>query len=719
MNTHASAMTDTTPTDAPALDRLLRARSIVIVGVSEGRSMGRVVLMNLQRFAYAGDIHLVSRSSTRAEGLPCVASLEEVPDGVDVAVLAIPAAGMLAAVEQCGRKHFGAVVVFASGYAETGEQGRAQQDLLAQAAHRSGLLLVGPNSMGLTNYADGVPLTFESVRPLNASAGQGIALLSQSGAMANNMRDAFSSRHLRVSCSVGTGNEAGLCIEDYLEHLLADARTGVVAVYAEQVRQPQRFLALAARAREAGKPIVMLMPGRSARAQAAALSHTGAIVSNHATACAMLRRQAVVLVDTLDELLDTAALLCQYPNPPGGGVAFATNSGAVKNVALDFADAAGIDMPALAAESVERLKALLPDYAVAENPLDYTTANAKDPALMGKLLQVLDADPHVGCVVLAAMAGAPLSQRDKTDHLLPAMAAMSKTAVLVILGDSLPLEPFFAEAIERSRVPTFRSTDRALRAVANLGAYRKALDLAPRCSSGRLVPTLLPAARTTLAEYESKALLAQAGLPVPVGGLATDVDAALQVAERVGYPVVLKAQSPLLMHKSEAGGVVLGLRNAQELREGWARLQGNVARARPELALDGVLVEAMGAAGVELVVGAKRDPDWGPLLIVGLGGIWIETLKDVRLIPVDMCPDDVAAELLRLKAAPLLQGARGALPVDLDAVAQLTSSIGALMRAHPRIAEIDINPVMAQHDGVCALDALIVLDEPRKAANEV
>lgn len=704
---------------APKLDRLMRPRSIAIVGVSEGRSMGRVVLMNLQRFAFKGEIHLVSRSSTQVEGLACVASLDEVPDGVDVAVLAIPAAGMLAAVEQCGRKRFGAVVVFASGYAETGEAGRAQQLLLTDAARRAGLLLVGPNSMGLTNYADGVPLTFESVQPLRGSAGQGIALLSQSGAMANNMRDAFGSRQLRVSYSVGTGNEAGLCIEDYLAHVIADTRTGVVAIYAEQVRQPQRFLALATRAREAGKPIVMLMPGRSARAQAAALSHTGAIVSNHATACVMLRREAVVLVETLDELLDTSALLCRYPSPPCGGVAFATNSGAVKNIALDFADAAGIDIPELAAESVARLKALLPDYAVAENPLDYTTANAKDPALMGKLLQVLDADPHIGCVVLAAMAGAPLSQRDKTDHLLPAMAAMSKTAVLVILGDTLPLEPFFAEAIEQSRVPTFRSTDRALRAVANLVAYRQALEVAPRRASGPSVALQVPTGRTTLAEYESKALLAPAGLPVPASGMATDLDTALQLAERLGFPVVLKAQSPQLMHKSEAGGVVVGLKNAQELREGWARLQANVARTRPELALDGVLVEAMGASGVELVVGATRDPDWGPLLMVGLGGIWIETLKDVRLLPADLCASDVVAELRRLKAAPLLQGARGAQPVDLDAIARLTTTLGAVMRANPQIAEIDINPVIARPDGVCALDALVVLDESRKAAHEV
>lgn len=672
--------------------------------------MGRIVLTNLQRFAYAGQIHLVSRSCSTLDGLPCVAELDQVPDGVDVAVLAIPAAGMLEAVRTCARKGFGAAVVFASGYAETGEAGRQRQQALAEVARESGLLLVGPNSMGLTNYSVGIPLTFEGVQPLPMPEGPGIGILSQSGAMANNMRDAFSSRGLRVTLSVGTGNEAALSVEDYLAALITDPDTATISVYAEQIRDPQRFLALARQARAARKPIVLLMPGRSARAQAAALSHTGAIVSNHASASALLAQEAVVVVETLDELLDTSAFLVRFPQPAQGGVAFVTNSGAVKNIALDFADTLGVHMPPLQPATVARLQALLPDYAVAENPLDYTTATVKDPSLMARLLAVLDEDPGIGSVVLAAMAGTPRSQQDKQEHLLPALTGLSKPAALVVLGDRLVLEPFFAEAIVQSRLPMYRSTDRALRALARVMAYGEALARAPRRADVRVPELAWPRAGGALPEYQGKAWLKQAGLASPSGALARDEEEACALAQSLGYPVVLKAQAADLLHKSDVGGVLVGLADEAALRAGWQRLQHSVAQARPDLVLDGVLVEAMGAPGVELVVGARRDAQWGPVVMVGLGGIWIETLHDVRLIAPDMHPDDIVEQLRQLKAAPLLQGARGQAPVDLKAVADVVARLGALMRAEPRLLEIDINPLIARADGVCALDALVVLD---------
>ena len=694
-----------------AMARLLRPQSVAIVGVSDGRSMGRIVLTNLQRFAYTGQLHLVSRSLSEMDGLPCVPDLAQVPDGVDVAVLAIPAAGMLPAVQMCARKGFGAVVVFASGYAETGPEGRRQQEALAQVARDAGMLLVGPNSMGLTHYAAGVPLTFEGVQPLPMPTGPGIGIVSQSGAMANNMRDAYTSRGLRVTCSIGSGNEADLGIEDYLAFLLADPDTAVVSVYAEQIRHPQRFLQLARQARQAHKPVVLLMPGKSARAQAAALSHTGAIVSNHASACALLAHEAVLVVETLDELLDTSAFLARFPRPASGGVAFVTNSGAVKNIALDVADALQLDMPPLAPETVTRLQALLPDYAVAENPLDYTTATVKDPALMSRLLAVLDEDPNVGSVVLAAMAGTPRSQQDKKDHLLPALTALRKPAALVILGDRLVLEPFFAQAIVDSRLPMYRSTDRCLRAVARVHAYGQALARASRAAQVEVPSMEWPRQAGALPEYLGKALLRQVGLATPRGELARDLAQACALAQSLGYPVVLKAQAADLLHKSDVGGVIVGVRDEAALREAWARLQRDVAAARPDLSLDGVLVETMGAPGLELVIGAKRDPHWGPVLMVGLGGIWIETLHDVRLIPPDMHPEDIIEECRSLKAAALLAGARGQAGVDLAAVADAVSRVGALMRAQPRILEIDINPLLARADGVNALDALIVLDE--------
>jgi acyl-CoA synthetase (NDP forming) len=698
------------------LGRVLRPRTIAIVGASaDPRSFGGFVLGNLERFGYAGDVHLVSRSSTEINGRPCVKTVDELPEGIDVAVLAIPEAGVLDAVKSCGARRMGGVVIYASGYAEAGEEGRAKQQALADAAREAGLPVLGPNCMGYTHFALGIPLTFEPVSPYPSHGRPGIGVLAQSGAMAANLRDAFIGRGQVLTAAVSTGNEAVLGVEDVLADFIADAATRVIAMYVEQVRRPQLFLKLARQAREAGKPIVLLMPGKSARARDAAQSHTGALAGDHATATALLKREAVVVVDTLDELFDTAAILARFPVPSSCGTAFVTGSGAMKNIALDFADAIGLELPALSEATTKRLTELLPAYAVAENPLDYTTISVRNPGVVGELIDALAADQNVGNLVLSIPAGPSVAQRDKAQHLLPALARSAKPAVLVLIGDNGPVEDFFIDAIRESGVPLFRSPDRALRALAQVAAYGEALQRAARATGP--VPAPLPSSTPlpaplppsgVLAEYQGKAWLAAAGLAIPKGRLARTVDEALAVASDVGYPVVIKAQASELPHKSDVGGVIVGLADAAALREGWQRLHASVGRHRPELVLDGVLVEAMGSRGLELVVGAKRDAQWGPVVLVGLGGVWIEALKDVRLIPADMAQSDIVVELSRLKAASLLKGVRGASAVDVNAVARVVALIGAQMRANPLIAEVDINPLVAYAHGVLALDALVV-----------
>jgi succinyl-CoA synthetase beta subunit len=287
--------------------------------------------------------------------------------------------------------------------------------------------------------------------------------------------------------------------------------------------------------------------------------------------------------------------------------------------------------------------------------------------------------------------------------------------VLVLTGDSSPVEPFFMDAIQASGVPMFRSADRALRALRRVAQYGEALQRAARAQTAGLSAIPLPGAvppNGIFAEYQGKAWLAQAGLAVPQGALATTADEAVSVAKRIGFPVVLKAQASELPHKSDVGGVLVGLADEAALRAGWDKLLASVKHHRPELVLDGALVEAMGPRGLELVVGAKRDADWGPVVLVGLGGIWIEALKDVRLIPADMAEEDIVVELGRLKAAVVLQGIRGAAAVDVRSIARVVAQVGAQMRANPQITEIDINPLVAYPVGVAvpvlALDALVV-----------
>lgn len=694
------------------LQRLLQPGSIAIVGASaDPRSFGGFVLGNLRRFGYRGALHLVSRSSREIDGLPCVATPDDLPEDLDVAVLAIPEAGVLDAVRTLAARRCHAAVLFASGYAETGDEGRTRQQALLQAA--GPMALVGPNCMGYTNFAQGVPLTFELLEPYaTASRGAAIGVVAQSGFMAATLRDAFIGRGLPLSTVFSTGNEASVGVEDVLAHYLADAGTGVVAMYAEQIRRPALFLRLARQARAAGKPIVLLMPGRSERARHAAASHTGALAGDHATATALLRREAVAVVDTLDELFDTTAILLRDPVPPAGGTAFVTGSGAMKNIALDFADAVGLPLPMLGEAATTFLRDNLPGYAVPENPLDYTTIGVRQPGLIGEIVLAMAADPAIGSVVLSIPVGPVMAQRDKAQHIVPAVARCPKPVVLVLTGDNGPVEPFFLEAIRESGVPLFRSADRALRALARVAAYGEALQRATRADAAAQVAALaLPAGDTVDGihpEWQGKRWLAAAGIAVPRGALARSADEAVAVARDIGYPVVLKAQASALPHKSDVGGVLVNLADEAALRAGWTKLMADVARHRPQLQLDGALVEAMGARGLELVVGGRRDPDWGPVLLVGLGGIWIEALKDVRLLPADLAEEDIVQELQRLKAASVLAGLRGQPGADLASIARVVAAIGAQMRANPAIAEIDINPLVAYPDRVLALDALLV-----------
>nr|WP_282100079.1 acetate--CoA ligase family protein [Thauera aromatica] len=695
----------------------MRPRSIAIVGASpEPRSFGSFVLENLERFGFQNEIHLVNRDRREIGARACFTRVVDLPRGIDVAVIAIPQAGVLDAIVECGKRDVNAAVIFSSGFAETGAEGRAQQEALTAAALAGGVALVGPNCMGLTNYVDGVPLTFEPLEQGPAPKTPGIGVIAQSGAMAATIRDALRARGEVVSHSISTGNEAVLGAEDFLAYLLADDATNAIALYLEQIRRPREFLALAARARELDKPLVLLSSGRSARARDAAESHTGALAGNYAVMRTMLARQAVVFVDTLDELVDSAAVLSRFPVPRQGGTVFMTMSGALKNIALDLGEDVGLEFPMLAPATIAALGELLPPYATIENPLDVTTVHVGRPTVPAEVVCRLLDDPGVGSLVVSQVSGARLSQLDRARHLVPALAGASKPVALVIVGDEAPLEQELLDAVRDAGVPLFRSQDRALRAMARVARYAAARVQRPGAVCAPLPETVaLPWGGGTLAEYQGKAWLAAAGIEIPRGRLARDADEAVRAAAEIGYPVVLKAQAAALPHKSDAGGVAVGLADEAALRAGWTRVVDSVARARPGLALDGLLVETMAERGLELVVGARRDPDWGPVLLVGLGGIWIEALADVQLLPVDLDEAGIVEALGRLKGAALLRGLRGAPAADVAGVARVVAQVGTLMRATPAVTEIDINPLVAYPDRVVALDALVVCGDAVKA----
>lgn len=693
------------------LARLLRPRSIAIVGVSpEPGSLGGAVLSNLIRFGYDGEIHLISRNRSDIGGRPCLSSIDDLPEAIDVAVLAVPGAGIADAVAACARRKIGSAIVYAAGFAETGEKGRAQQDAIVRIAREAGMALVGPNCIGLTNFNDGVTLTYEPLTPLPASKAPAIGIVAQSGAMASALRPALLAKGLNVSFVVSTGNEADLGAEDFVAMLVEDERTKAIVLFAEALRHPQRFLAIATRARAIAKPIVLLHPGRSSRARQSARSHTGALAGDYAVMATMIRHHGVMLVETIEELIDTAELLARFPQPPTAGAAIVTNSGAFKGFAIDFCDSIGLDLPQPQPATLEALRNAVPTYATVDNPLDTTGQTIKDPGIFTDSAKHLLADPGIGSLIVSIVPGGPQQAMAKADALLPAMVGSTKPCAIAVMGDEQPLPAAFMPAFRDNGIPAFRSPERALRAMANATGYGRERAREKTAPPEISVPKFDARQSATLTEYAGKKLISALGIRIPEDGLAGDLDQAKKIAARIGYPVVLKAQSPELTHKSDVGGVIVGIADADTLAAAWERLHRDIAAARPELTLDGVLVETMAAPGLELVIGGRRDPAWGPVLLVGLGGVWIETLQDVRLMPADIGPAAVRDELGRLKAAALLEGSRGQPPADLDALADALMRIGALMRRYPAISEIDINPLMVypKGQGVIALDVLLV-----------
>ena len=694
-------------TNRSRLDRLLRPRSVAIVGVSpEPGHMGGSVLANLERCKFEGDIHLVSRSRPELNGQACVPSIDDLPHGVDAAVLVIPQTAVIDAIAACGRRGIGAAIVFASGYAEVGDAGRAEQERLAAAARAANVAVLGPNCIGMCSFGAGAALTFEfNVERPPQNGAPKIGMVAQSGAVAAIMRMAFLAKGLGVSFYISTGNEADLTAEDFLGALIEDDDTQVAALFVEQIRHPQRFLALAKRARAAGKPIVAMHPGRSQRARISASSHTGALAGDYAVMTALLRHAAVVVVDTLEELVDTAELLARF-KPPVKGPGIITNSGAIKGFALDFCDGLGLDIPRLGDETLERLKAALPPFASLDNPVDVTAQVLRDLTIWTRSAEALLADPALGSLCVPMVPGSPKLAMDKVRALLPPILAAGKPAIIAALGDDFPVPPEFIAAFRDKGIPVLRSPERALRALAHATAYGRRLEAREIDAAPVSTPDL--PRRGTLSEHESKICLGRLGVGTPKGELARDVAQGKEIAARIGYPVVLKAQAAALAHKSDAGGVALNVTDADALAAAWRRVTESVAARLPGLVLDGLLVEEMAPRGVELIVGGRRDPQWGAVLMVGLGGIWTEALDDVRLMPADTPHDGIMAELRQLKGARLLDGFRGSEAVNVRAIADVAMAVGALMRARPEISEIDINPLLAYRDRVLALDALII-----------
>lgn len=702
-------MGEDTTSKSKRIARLLKPRTIAIVGASDKPgSLGNSVISNLDRAGFAGEIYLVNPNKDQIGSRRCYPDVRALPEGIDVAILAIPQAAVVYAMNGLAAIGTGAAIVYAAGFAEATADGLLQQQQIQEIAKQAGMVVEGPNCLGLVNFRDNIPLTFIELPEAGATGDRRVGIVSQSGAMAAVVATNLIARDVPLSCYISTGNEAESGVDDFVDHLVGDPETQVIAMMVEHFRKPRAFLEAARKAAQAGKRIVLLHPGKSEAGRASAATHTGAMVGDYDTMCALVRQAGVVLVGGLEELGDVAELLLRSHGDPLRNLAVVTESGALKALTLDLAEDLKLDLPQLTDADSPALRAALPPFVPVTNPMDITAQGLVDPGIYGRTIAALAADARIGAILMPVIQTDVHTSHVKFSAIGEAFAALPARKTLVVAGvdeGGIVRDSDIARLRELG-ISYFPTPERVLRALGALAASSGSdvVDNKP-------TPIALAAAEPSqvFPEHTSKAMLAPHGIPFSPSRLVTSIADARLAAADLGYPVVLKAQSAKLAHKTEAGGVILSIPDEPSLDAAWVQLAANVANYVPGLQLDGVLVEKMARKGVEMIVGARVDPEWGPVIMAGFGGVAAELLHDVVLLPPDLPRDNIIEAINGLRMAKLLDGFRGAPPADVDSFVTLIENLGQILLGTPWIREIDLNPVVlfAKGEGAIVLDALI------------
>ena len=734
------------------LTSLFRPRSVALVGASDKSTFSMLAYRNLVEFGFGAHTYLVSRRGVPTHGQPTVTSCAQIGEPVDVAYLMVPQAGMLEALDDAAAAGIRNACVLSSGYAEAGEAGRAAQAALAAHAASLGMVLLGPNHLGFANFTDGVPVC--SIPGLPTQSGP-VALLSQSGASSSAMVDFATMVNVGLSYLVTLGNEAMITAGHVLDFLVDDPGTRAVAVFMETVRDPEAFRRAARRAAAAGKAIVVLKAGRSALAARTAAAHTGALVGDDRVIDAVFADLGVIRVDSIEDMLITAGAAAALGRLERPGIGIVSISGGACDIVADRADELGAALPELAPSTRDALAAIMPGYGTVQNPLDVTGAAVIDPTIFTRSIEVMSADPSIGVVgVINSVPwideGRPYMGQMFVDAIGAGMQAASGPAAY-INQVMQPVTDFTRASMARGRVPYvipgLRQAVVALRHVAWWSEATRAAAAAPgsaaapaaaaasssaaaRGHAARPVP--VPAAdrrRGTWSEHAARTLLSDAGIPVVPARLAGSADEAAKAAADLGGPLSLKIVSPDILHKSDIGGVRLDVPPDEvAVRAAYRAVTEAAARAGIEAAggtvaeaaggtgtgarIDGVLISPMRRGGTELLVGVVRDPQWGPVLAVAIGGLFVEVLQDSVLAPLPVTPGQAGRLLDRLRGRAVLDGVRGTAPADWQALAAVVARIGDLALAlGDDLESLEVNPLLADGARIEALDAVVTWRE--------
>ncbi|SIT28745.1 acetate--CoA ligase family protein [Achromobacter sp. MFA1 R4] len=690
------------------LDPLLNPRSIAMIGASSnpGR-IGGMPLDLLTRFGFKGGIYPVNPKYQEVFGLRCWPDIEAVPDAVDLAVLAIGAADVTPMLRRCHAKGIRAAIVYAAGFAEAGGEGARLQDELEAFVAESGMAVAGPNCMGFANLNTQAHTAFASVfKTAPAQAGPGsVSLLTQSGNVCAAVYAIARRLGLPFSHFINTGNEACIDFSQYLEYLAADPQTQIVLGYIEQLRDGDRFVRACRELERQGKLLIALKAGATDKGAQAVQSHTSALAGDRRVYAAAFRQLNVIEAHDFAQMAHLASLATLRHRTAGKRVAVLTMSGALGAILADKFIGAGLALPDLPPDLQDILRGGIPDYGMVGNPVDVTGNVVNDPAFVRTVLQALATSAAIDAVVVYA-PGYML------DRMADALAEASRQHRRLFVAIDTGLAQSRA-ALREAEVAVFEDLGQAVEALAPYLLW---------CAArGEKRQAALPAIKAASApglpcnEAQARAYVAACGLPEAAADVARSADEAVRAARHAGYPVALKVLSPDIAHKTEAGGVALNLADEQAVRGAYAQVTEAASRAQPDARIDGVLVQRMERGVAEIIVGATRDPVFGPVLTVGLGGVLTEIYQDTshRLLPVD---EDIALEMLReLKAFALLDGFRGKPRGDLAAACRSIVAVGnALLAAPAQVSQIEVNPLLIKEagQGVAVLDALILPATP-------
>jgi acetate---CoA ligase (ADP-forming) len=697
------------------LDSFFAPQSIALIGASRDHEKipGRLFAM-LRKNGYPGKIYPINPNYDEIDGVKCFKSIADVGAPIDLAIVLIPARAVLPALEQCARAGVRNAVIISSGFAEEGGDSAAMQEKIAALARRTGMRVSGPNAEGFMSEVQKVAATFSptvDIKPGHVplvATSRRVGIVAQSGGIGFAIKHRAKAIGVAISYCVSAGNESDLGAGEFLDYMVQDASTDVIMLFIEGIRDLDKFLAAARRAAEARKPVIVTKVGRSGAGERAAASHTASMAGWSAAYDAVFARYGFIVSNDLDEAVTIAAVLASNPLPKGDRVAVLTVSGGAGIWGADTVSMQGLQVPELSTGVQAEIMKLLPSYGSARNPIDVTAQGVNSGGLQ-RSIDLLDVSDEVDALLVVLSLSSETRMPFKEAELKPVIEAQSKP--VVFYSYTLPSD-FARRELAKSGVVVLSGLTHVGVAMRRLLDYAK-FKLAPEADMTALPARDLSAhlTRASFSEADSKVLLREAGIALPEEVLVAEREALDGAIARVGFPLVMKIQSPDIQHKSEVGGVRVNIATKGEAFIAYRELLENAQRHRPEAAIQGVLVAPMARKGVEIIIGTLSDATFGPMVMVGLGGITTELFRDVVYRPAPVSEAEARTMLSELKAAPLLRGFRGAARADVDALAKLISEVSLLAaRLRGGISEIELNPVLVHGEGqgVTILDALVV-----------